>query len=94
MIYYHAYAPSQGEGLRTQKYSMKEKRHTSFDIKKDFVSAVLNFMLSHGVLLLGSVIHHAPTKRPHNWLFFYLKTMMFIYTVNNVTSVWHTIYYE
>ena len=32
------------------------------------VGALVGFALSHGILMLGSVIHHVPTASPHGEL--------------------------
>lgn len=50
-------------------------------------TALLNFFLSHGILLLGSVVHHVPTARPHNWLLIYMRILLFFYTLNSWYSV-------
>jgi len=47
------------------------------------LGGILNFLLSHGILLLGSIIHHIPTARPHNWLLIYLRIVLLVYTVNS-----------
>jgi len=49
------------------------------------MQSFLNFALSHGILLLGSVIHHVPTARPHNWLLIYMRGVLLMYTV----VAWH-----
>lgn len=46
------------------------------------LNGILQFMLCHGILLLGSVIHHIPTARPHNWLLIYMRFVMLIYTAD------------
>lgn len=46
------------------------------------VTSGLHFMLSHGILLLASVIHHTPTARPFNWLLHYMRLFMCLYFVN------------
>jgi len=40
----------------------------------------LHFMLSHGVLLLTSVVHHIPTARPFNWLIIYMRSFTCLYS--------------
>jgi len=47
----------------------------------------LHFMLSHGVLLLTSVVHHIPTARPFNWLIIYMRLFMCLYTVDQISGV-------
>jgi len=46
------------------------------------LNGILQFMLCHGILLLGSVIHHIPTARPHNWLLIYMRFVMLVYTAD------------
>jgi hypothetical protein len=57
-----------------------ERAHELFE-------AVLNFSLSHGVMLLGSVVHHIPTARPHSWLLIYMRFVLTLYTVNSWINV-------
>ena len=45
------------------------------------LGALCNFCLSHGVLLLGSVIHHVPTTAPHNFLLMYMRLVLFFQTI-------------
>ncbi|CAE7370186.1 unnamed protein product [Symbiodinium natans] len=52
------------------------------------LQALLNFMLSHGVLFLGSVLHHVPTKRPFSWLVIYMRFVLSLYTLHSAWSVW------
>ena len=49
--------------------------------------SALNFALSHGILLLGSVVHHVPTAQPHKGLLLYMRAVLFVYTVNNWVGV-------
>jgi len=49
-------------------------------------SAVLNMALCHGILLLGSVIHHVPTAAPANWLLIYMRIVLLFYCANNVVK--------
>lgn len=42
---------------------------------------MLNFSLSHSILLLGSVIHHTPTARPHNYILISARVIVFFMTV-------------
>lgn len=58
---------------------------------KRSLQALLNFMLCHGVILLGSVIHHAPTKRPYTWLLAYLRLVLLLYTIDSAWSVWQEV---
>jgi len=39
-------------------------------------SAVFNFLLSHGILVLASVVHHVPTAQPHRCLLIYMRLVM------------------
>lgn len=57
------------------------------DYNYDVFEAILNFALSHGVMLLGSVVHHIPTARPHSWLLIYMRVVLGLYFVNNWLSV-------
>ena len=50
--------------------------------------AFLNFALSHGILLLGSVVHHVPTARPHSWLLLYMRGVLLLYTANSGFNVY------
>ena len=45
-------------------------------------SSCINFLLSHGVLMLASVIHHVPTAAPHNWLLIYMRLILLASCVN------------
>ena len=65
--------------------------HHQTRVYQQVVAAALNFALSHGVLLLGSVVHHVPTVRPHNFLLVYMRVVLFIYTINNWAEVMITI---
>ena len=51
------------------------------------VSALLNFGLSHGIVLLGSVVHHVPTAAPHSWLLRYMRLVLLVYTINSWSNV-------
>eukprot|EP00746_Dinoflagellata_sp_MGD_P089880 gnl/MRDRNA2_/MRDRNA2_35460_c0_seq1.p1 gnl/MRDRNA2_/MRDRNA2_35460_c0~~gnl/MRDRNA2_/MRDRNA2_35460_c0_seq1.p1 ORF type:complete len:403 (+),score=72.20 gnl/MRDRNA2_/MRDRNA2_35460_c0_seq1:70-1278(+) len=51
------------------------------------LEALLNFGLSHGVMLLGSVVHHIPTAAPHKWLLIYMRIVLFFYTINSCLNV-------
>ena len=50
-------------------------------------TALLNFLLSHGVLFLASVVHHIPTAAPHNWLLRYMRAVLLLYTINAWANV-------
>ena len=52
------------------------------------VNSLLNFALSHGVIMLCSVLHHVPTAAPHSWLLRYLRGVMLVYTLNACLHVW------
>ena len=61
------------------------------------VASVLNFFLSHGILMLGSVLHHIPTAAPHNYLLMYMRAILLVYTINawygvysEITTGWHS----
>ena len=45
-------------------------------------TSCINFLLSHGVLMLASVIHHVPTAAPHNWLLIYMRLILLASCVN------------
>merc|ERR1712032_530520 len=47
------------------------------------LGSLLNFALSHGVLILASVVHHIPTAQPHKTLLLYMRAVLLIYTLNN-----------
>jgi len=49
-------------------------------------SAFLNMALCHGILLLGSVIHHVPTAAPANWLLIYMRIVLLFYCANNIVK--------
>jgi hypothetical protein len=53
----------------------------------ELFESVLNFLLSHGVMLLGSVVHHVPSARPHNWLLVYMRGVLILYTLNTWINV-------
>jgi hypothetical protein len=57
------------------------------DFAYELFEAVLNFALSHGVMLLGSVVHHVPTARPHSWLLVYMRGVLLFYTLNTWLNV-------
>lgn len=52
------------------------------------LQACCGFLLSHGILLLGSVIHHVPTKRPFNWLLMFMRFVLLLYTIHAAWAVW------
>ena len=45
--------------------------------------ACINFMMSHGVLLLASVVHHVPTASPHKQLLIFMRFVLVLYTANS-----------
>ena len=49
--------------------------------------SLLNFALSHGILFLGSVVHHVPTAAPHSWLLRYMRAVLLFYTINSWVNV-------
>lgn len=49
--------------------------------------SLINFLLSHGVLMLASVVHHVPTAAPHNWLLLYMRVILLISCVNMTYGV-------
>jgi hypothetical protein len=49
--------------------------------------SVLDFTLSHGVVLLASVVHHVPKAAPHSWLLWYMRAVMLLYTINSWLTV-------
>jgi len=51
------------------------------------LNALVNFALSHGILLLGSVIHHTPKARPFNWLLIYMRVCLLFFTLNSWIAV-------
>ena len=51
-------------------------------------SAGVAVALSHGVLLLASVVHHVPTVAPHKQLLIYMRIVLFFYTANS----WFEVY--
>ena len=63
--------------------------HTIGDAQR-ILASVLNFALSHGVVALGSVIHHVPTAAPHSWLLRYMRAVLLLYTANSWLAV-HTL---
>lgn len=38
--------------------------------------ALFNFALSHGVLILASVVHHIPTAQPHRCLLIFMRVVL------------------
>ena len=60
--------------------------HTIGDAQR-ILASVLNFALSHGVVALGSVIHHVPTAAPHSWLLRYMRVILLVYTINSWANV-------
>eukprot|EP00933_Yihiella_yeosuensis_P019862 TRINITY_DN1601_c0_g5_i1.p1 TRINITY_DN1601_c0_g5~~TRINITY_DN1601_c0_g5_i1.p1 ORF type:complete len:407 (-),score=57.77 TRINITY_DN1601_c0_g5_i1:274-1494(-) len=57
------------------------------DLGFQLLEASLNFALSHGVMLLGSIVHHVPTARPHNWLLIYMRVVLALYSLNSWINV-------
>ena len=55
------------------------------------LDALLSFALSHGVMLLASVVHHVPTAAPHSWLLIYCRIVLFFMCINNWLGVFHDI---
>jgi len=51
------------------------------------IESVLNFGLSHGIVALGSVVHHVPTKAPHSWLLRFMRVVLLVYTANSWLNV-------
>ena len=47
-------------------------------------TSIINFALSHGVILLASVIHHVPTKRPHSCLLKFLRILLLASCMNEI----------
>ena len=47
-------------------------------------NSVLNFALSHGILLLASVVHHVPTARPHSWLLYIVRAILLASCANEI----------
>lgn len=56
-------------------------------ITHSVLTAALNFALSHGVLALGSVLHHVPTAAPHSWLVRFMRLVLLCYTGNSWLNV-------
>ena len=52
------------------------------------LGSTLNFALSHGILMLGSVIHHIPTAAPHSWLLMYMRGVLLFYSANSWLGVY------
>merc|ERR1712046_414124 len=53
------------------------------DRADELLQALPSFALSHGVLMLGSVVHHMPTARPHSCLLRYMRLLMALYTLTS-----------
>lgn len=49
--------------------------------------SIINFLLSHGILMLGSVIHHVPTKTPFSWLLMYMRFVLLLSTMHLAWAV-------
>jgi hypothetical protein len=64
---------------------VKGFKHELFD--SEVLQTLTDFLLSHGILLLGSVIHHIPTKRPFSWLLMYMRFCLLLYTIGEVWSM-------
>jgi len=60
--------------------------HLEPDVHR-IVNSICGFALSHGILLLGSVIHHIPTAAPHSWLLIYMRCVLFFSTMNSIYGV-------
>ena len=55
------------------------------------VESWLNLMLSHGVLMLASIVHHIPTVAPHSWLLIYMRGVLLVYCFNSILGVAMTV---
>lgn len=67
--------------------AFKGSTNHSGNIANRVLSSILNFSLSHGILLLGSVVHHVPRAAPHSWLLIYMRLVLLFYTINSWWSV-------
>jgi len=70
-------------GLATRKHLWNQES----DIHR-VIEGFLNFALSHGILMLGSVVHHVPTAAPHSWLLKYMRCVMLLYTANSCYNIY------
>lgn len=71
------------------------------DFLQDMLQSSLMFCLSHGIMLLGSVIHHTPTARPFNWLLNFMRVLLLFICVNawvlvakNMLQHWDCVFLE
>lgn len=46
------------------------------------IGCLVNFFLSHGIIVLASVVHHIPSKKPHNFLLVYMRVVTFFATIH------------
>ena len=53
----------------------------------EVAESLLNFALSHGIVALGSVVHHVPTAAPHSWLIWYMRLLLMLYTLNSWAKI-------
>ena len=59
----------------------------NLDASHRVAEAVLNFCLSHGIVALGSIMHHVPTAAPQSWLIRFMRVVLLFYTLNSWASV-------
>ena len=47
----------------------------------------IGLFLNHGVLALGSILHHVPTANPHRWLLWCMRIIILTSTINSWLEV-------
>ena len=53
----------------------------------NMINEILQILLSHALILLGSVIHHLPTEQPHRFILSTGRLIVLFMTVTNVVTV-------
>lgn len=67
--------------------ALYERSGSQLDYSHALAEGIFNFFLSHGIMLLGSVIHHTPTVKPFNWLLIYMRILLLCITANGWVNV-------
>jgi len=44
-------------------------------------AAIVSLCLSHGIITLGSVIHHTPTAQPHKCILIFMRLVLLFFTI-------------
>ncbi len=67
--------------------SLQPSERVEYGNTHKLIESILNFALSHGIIALGSVLHHVPTAAPHSWLVRFMRVVLLFYTANSWLSV-------